>query len=151
MDRFSDALNEMLVDIYQNVMRLEQQTIQKKNISLSINEMHMIEQIGKGGDAGLPVSEIAAKMNITRPSATVAVNKLEKKGYVQKQNCEADGRVVDVVLTREGKKIDRFHSYYHRNMVREISADLSEPEKECLLKVMRKLDGYFIKSIGGKK
>ena len=105
MDRFSDALNEMLVDIYQNVMRLEQQTIQKKNISLSINEMHMIEQIGKGDDAGLPVSEIAAKMNITRPSATVAVNKLEKKGLCAKTKLRS-GRARRLCGSDAGRKKD---------------------------------------------
>jgi len=151
MDRFSDALNEILVDVYQNIMLLEQQTIRKGNINLSINEMHIIDHIGKGGADGLSVSEIAEKMNVTRPSATVAVSKIEKKGYVQKIDCEKDGRIVYVVLTREGRKIDKFHQYYHRNMVREISAGLSDEEKDCLMKVIRKLDDYFLKSIGGRK
>ena len=151
MDYFSDALNDILVDVYQNIMFLEQQTIRKKNINLSINEMHMIEHIGKASNSGLSISEIAEKMNITRPSATVAVNKLEKKGYVQKIDSVEDGRVVHVVLTREGRKIDKFHHYYHRNMVREISDGLSDMEKECLMKVIQKLDDYFIKSIGGQR
>ena len=67
MDYFSDALNDILVDVYQNIMFLEQQTIRKKNINLSINEMHMIEHIGKASNSGLSISEIAEKMNITRP------------------------------------------------------------------------------------
>lgn len=149
MDGFVVELNGILVEVYHNILRLEEQALKKNSkISLSISEMHLIECVGKGAEKGRTVSELAVDLNITRPSATVAVNKLEKKGYVTKTNCENDGRVVRVRLTHEGEKIDAYHRYYHRNMVKEISSDLTEEEKSCLLKAIRRLNSYFKESIG---
>jgi len=149
MDAFSVALNESITETYNNVMRVETEALKKSGkIHLSINEMHLIECVGKHGPDGCTVSEIAAGLNITRPSATVAVNKLEKKGYVTKIACEHDGRVVKVRLTREGKKIDAYHSYYHRHMVREMTKDMTDEEKAILLSATKKLNEFFKQSIG---
>ncbi|MGM9974595.1 MAG: MarR family winged helix-turn-helix transcriptional regulator [Clostridiaceae bacterium] len=152
MDKFDIELNSILVEVYHNILRLEEQTLKNANgISLSINEMHLIEAVGKGGDEGRTVSEIAEELNITRPSATVAVNKLEKKGYLEKVNSKDDGRVVRVHLTKEGEVIDRYHHFYHSKMVREISSELTEEEKTYLLKAIYKLNDYFKKGIGETK
>ena len=64
----------------------------------------MIEAVGKGEDEGRTVSEIADAMNITRPTATVAINKLEKRGYLEKKTGNEDGRTVRVTLTRGGNE-----------------------------------------------
>lgn len=152
MDKFDIELNSILVEVYHNILRLEEQALKKANgISLSINEMHLIEAVGKGADEGKSISEIAEYLNITRPSATVAVNKLERKGYLEKVNSKDDGRVVRVHLTREGQVIDRYHHYYHKKMVSEISSEFSEEEKTYLLKAIYKLNDYFKKGIGENK
>ena len=79
MDAFAAALNEVLTDTYHNILRVEEEALRKNGrIHLSIKEMHLIEAVGKGENQGRTVSEIAAAMNITRPTATVAINKLEK-------------------------------------------------------------------------
>ena len=149
MDAFSAALNEAITETYNNVIRVESEALKKSGkVHLSINEMHLIECVGKSEGKGCTVSEIAAGLNIARPSATVAVNKLEKKGYVKKVSCESDGRVVKVMLTREGKKIDSYHRYYHRHMVREITKKLSDDEKVILLSATKKLNDFFKQSIG---
>ncbi len=152
MDKFDSELNSILVEVYHNILHLEEQALKKANgISLSISEMHLLEAVGKGDENGRSISEIADDLNITRPSATIAVNKLEKKGYLEKLNCKDDGRVVRVHLTREGKVVDRYHQYYHKNMVREISSDFTEEEKTYLLKAIYKLNDYFKKGIGENK
>ena len=149
MDDFSSALNSILVEVYHNILRVEELSLRKDSkVNLSINEMHLIEAVGSADGTGITISELAEKLKIRRPSATVAVNKLEKKGYVRKVDCENDGRVVRVYLTPEGKKIDAYHKYYHRNMVKEISDEFTDEEKICFMKAVRKLNEYFKKSIG---
>ena len=148
MDRFAESLNDILAEVYHNILKMEEQTLKNMgNLNLSINEMHLIECVGKGPESGVTVSEIACALDITRPSVTVAVNKLEKKGYVIKKSCENDGRVVRVLLTRRGKVVDSYHKFYHRNMVKEISGDFTEEEKDCLLRAVGKLNEFFKKSI----
>ena len=45
----------------------------------------------------------------SRPSATIAVNKMVRKGYITKRKAR-DGRSVMIRLTREGEKIFRLNA-----------------------------------------
>lgn len=149
VDGFAAELNSILVEVYHNILRLEEQALKKNSrIPLSIREMHLIECVGKAKKDGRTISELAHDLNITRPSATIAVNKLEKKGFVKRSDCESDGRVVRVRLTHEGEKTDAYHRFYHKSMVRKISDGLTLEEKDCLMKGIRKLNEFFIKSMG---
>lgn len=147
MDVFAEALNDILVKAYHSILRLEEESLKDiSDTNLSINEMHLIECVGKGKEEGANISKLASELCITRPSATIAVNKLEKKGYVKKVNCQDDGRVVYVVLTDKGREIDDIHKQYHRGMVDSVSKELSENEREYIIDVIHKLNDYFKKS-----
>ena len=141
MSGFSAKANELLVEIYRNVQILEQNELKKQRLNISINEMHMIELIAKG-KTGMTVSEIAQQLKVTKPSVTVAVNKLVQKGYCEKQRLPGDGRAVQVMLTPEGKKVEAFHRR-HRRIIAEICEDLSEEEREELLRTMTRINSYF--------
>jgi DNA-binding MarR family transcriptional regulator len=142
-DHFSETLNDLLVNTYRTVLKVEEQMIKSMNgIDLSINELHMLESIGTS-EEGATISDIARVMDITLPSVTVAIKKLEKKGYIQKVKSEEDGRVVRVTLTRLGRKIDAMHRYFHEQMIRSIAKQIPEDEKEILLKAMLNLNGFF--------
>lgn len=148
MDEFSKALNDILVEAYYNILHFEEQAIKKNNrIHLSINEMHLIESIGKADKSGRTISEIAEDLNITMPSVTIAVNKLVKKGHVEKMKCTNDGRVVRVRLTKLGNTINTYHQFYHRNMVKQLSESFSAEERECLMRAIVKLNEFFQKSL----
>ncbi|OQB25111.1 MAG: HTH-type transcriptional regulator Hpr [Firmicutes bacterium ADurb.Bin182] len=150
-DSFSVTLNELLVNTYRTVLRVEEQMIKNMNgIDLSINELHMLEFIGNS-EEGATISDIARVMDITLPSVTVAIKKLEKKGYIQKIKCKDDGRIVHVILTRTGKKIDAMHRYFHEQMIRNISKEIREDEKELLLKAMVNLNEFFKKKLAAMK
>lgn len=142
MPTYESELNELLEDIYRNVRVMEEKDLKKSRLNLSIGEMHLLEQIGKGQN-GMTVSEIAQKQNVTKPSVTVAVNKLVQKGYCEKQHVESDGRAVLVTLTKLGRRVNAFHARFHRNMIREVTSDLTETEQEKLLEIMGRLNHYF--------
>ena len=69
----------------------------------------MVDRSTKSREEGRTISSIAEDLGISMPSVTVAINKLQAKGYVQKVRCEADSRVVYVKLTRSGKRADAAH------------------------------------------
>ena len=54
-----------------------------------------------------------------------------------------DGRAVQVMLTPEGKKVEAFHRRCHRRIIAEICEDLSEEEREELLRTMTRINSYF--------
>ncbi len=144
MQDFPHMLNSMLVEVYHNILRVEEEFLKNNNrINLSIREMHLIECVGMNKEEGKTVSEIADYLKVARPSVTVAVNKLEKKGYLEKQGCRTDGRIVRVRLSREGRKVDAYHRQYHMNMVREIEKEFSKEEQELLIRTIVKLNNFF--------
>lgn len=148
MEQLTEQINIFLTKIYQNVTRFEEMTIKSSGrIDLTINEMHMIECVGKSGDRGKIISDIAIDMGVKSPSVTVAVNKLVKKGYFEKKQSSTDGRVVLVGLTKKGKRIHAYHSYYHRIMIKDLTCDLDENEAAVLLKALDKLNQYFVRGV----
>ena len=144
MKPFEEQLNEVIVDTYRSILRVEENILKRSDqTDLSISEIHMLEAVGKGKDRRRTISELAEVLNITLPSVTVAINKLMKKGYVEKVRGEEDGRIVYVSLTRQGRRIDSAHRYYHESMVRSIIRDMTESEMQALYKGVMKLDTFL--------
>lgn len=145
MDVFATELNDLLVKTYRLVEQVEENSVRKmRNSNLSISEVHVIEAVGRTGEPRT-ISELAADLDITLPSATVAVNKLVKKGFLAKQKGEQDGRQVLISLTKEGKTIERVHRFFHEQMVKQVADELSDEEKQVLLKAIRSLNLFFKK------
>jgi len=148
VEQFQKELNALLIEIYQNVHRLEEAALRYSGkLDLTINEMHLIEYVGKSMPDGVTIRELAQQLNIKSPSVTVAVQKLERKGYVTKVACAQDKRAVRVQLTRDGRRVDAYHQYYHRMMTKRIAQDVTEEEKEMLLRAVRNLNTHFIESL----
>ena len=144
MKPFEEQLNEVIVDTYRSILRVEENILKRSDqTDLSISEIHMLEAVGKGQDRRRTISELAEVLNITLPSVTVAINKLMKKGYVEKVRGEEDGRIVYVSLTRQGRRIDSAHRYFHESMVRSIIRDMTESEMQALYKGVMKLDAFL--------
>ena len=144
MKPFEEQLNEVIVDTYRSILRVEENILKRSDqTDLSISEIHMLEAVGKGKDRRRTISELAEVLNITLPSVTVAINKLMKKGYVEKVRGEEDGRIVYVSLTRLGRRIDSAHRYFHESMGRSIIRDMTESEMQALYKGVMKLDTFL--------
>jgi DNA-binding MarR family transcriptional regulator len=146
MDPFSTQLNEMLVKTYRSVLAIEEAML--ANLSgdnLSISEMHTIEAIGEGGPEGRTITDIAQALDISLPSVTMMVKRLEKKGFVKKARSDQDGRRIYVRLTELGRRADISHRYFHRQMVRAVSRSIPEAEKDALLHGLKTLNEFFEK------
>jgi len=138
----------MMLTVYHKILRVEEEFLQKgAGAGLTIREMHMIGFIGRAGLEGRNLSEIAEFQEVARSSATVSVRKLEQKDFLIKNVCSNDGRVVRVTLTRKGRKVFMLHMHFHMMMVRELESELCEEEKDVLVRLIKKLDRFFEKSI----
>ncbi len=146
MDPFSAQLNDMLVKTYRSVQAIEEAMLMNfSGDSLTISEMHAIEAIGEAGPEGRMVTDIAQALDISPPSVTMMVKRLEKKGFVVKARCEKDGRRIYVRLTELGHRADISHRYFHRQMVRAVGRSISEEEKTALLHGLTALNEFFHK------
>jgi MarR family 2-MHQ and catechol resistance regulon transcriptional repressor len=90
----------------------------------------------------LPVNEIGKKVLLTSGSITVAVDRLETKGLVERRAHGTDRRARIVHLTKEGRKvITRAYADHAADMERLASASLSRAERKTLISLLKKI-GY---------
>lgn len=150
MDLFSRELNELLSDTFHSILKIEEQAVkQSEQSNLTINELHLLQSVSRDPERGITISDIASEQCISVPSVTIAINKLEKKGYVEKCRCENDARRVYVKLTTLGRKVNNGHQYFHENMVRNVAAGMTDEEKAVLVKGIMKLNEFFTKRLEG--
>lgn len=144
MDKFAHELNGVLVEAFRSILKIEEKEVKKtEKMDLSIGELHLLEAVAKDNEKNKTISDLAEDLEVTLPSVTVAINKLVKKGYVEKIKSDHDGRMVYVVLTKMGKKMNAVHQYFHENMARNVTREFTEEEKEILLKAINKLNEFF--------
>ena len=97
MDAFQRELNALMVETYRSILKVEEGMLrQQSQMDLSIGEMHMIEAIAKEKEKGRTITDIAQDQSLSLPTVTVAINKLARKGYVEKNRVDKVGRVVYV-------------------------------------------------------
>jgi len=143
-----EQMNTVLIDTFRIILKMEEQLVKSNgNMNLSISELHLIEAVGINNQIGRTISELAEALDIALSSVTVAVNKLEKKGYVEKRRGEKDARTVFVTLTSRGQKVEHLHSAFHKKMVRSITEDLSDHDQTAMLEGLIKLNDFFKKKL----
>jgi MarR family transcriptional regulator, 2-MHQ and catechol-resistance regulon repressor len=88
----------------------------------------------------LPVNEIGRKVLLTSGSITAAVDRLEKKGLVERRAHGTDRRARIVHLTEEGRKvITRAYADHAADMERLASASLTKAERKTLIRLLKKI------------
>jgi MarR family transcriptional regulator, 2-MHQ and catechol-resistance regulon repressor len=98
----------------------------------------------------LPVNEIGKKVLLTSGSITVAVDRLETKGLVERRAHGTDRRARVVHLTKEGRKlITRAYADHAADMERLASASLTRAERETLIGLLKKF-GYKAAAASGQ-
>lgn len=136
-----EVINDVLVNLFNEIMELEEQAIITDEYKdITNNDMHIIAAIGLGEKK---MSDIAAELNITVGSLTIAMNALVKKGYAQRERSEKDRRVVFIHLTVKGRKAFHHHAEYHRQMTDAVVSALSDNEVGVLAKALEKLSVFF--------
>lgn len=142
MSKSMSVLNELLVDLFNDILTIEQNAIQSGEFKdLSVTEMHTIEAIGMYTQKTM--SEVANELNITVGTLTIAINNLVKKGYVQRSKSEKDRRIVQISLTKRGKLAYRIHKKFHSDMIKETISGLTDEEEEVLITSLEKLNRFF--------
>ena len=88
----------------------------------------------------LPINEIGKKVLLTSGSITVAVDRLETKGLVERRPHGTDRRAKIVHLTKEGRKvITRVYANHAADMERLASASLTRAERKTLIRLLKKI------------
>ncbi|AWN19606.1 MarR family winged helix-turn-helix transcriptional regulator [Streptococcus sobrinus] len=131
-------VNEYLTKVFNNVLVIEEMSLKNSRFNdVSMKEMHTVDIIGHIPDA--TPSDIARELMVTLGTVTTSLNKLEKKGYVERHRSKVDRRVVHLNLTKKGRLIYRLHNRFHKNMVTRITEGMDEMEVKTLERGLHKL------------
>jgi MarR family 2-MHQ and catechol resistance regulon transcriptional repressor len=100
----------------------------------------------------LPVNEIGKKVLLTSGSITVAVDRLETKGLVERRAHGTDRRARIVHLTKSGRKLIT-HTYadHAADMEKLAAASLTRPERKTLINLLKKIGYQAAGTAGAKK
>ena len=141
MDTYK-TLNEVLVNLFRDVMDIEQKAIITEEFQdITNNDMHIIEAIGMNEPKNM--STIAREISVTVGTLTIAMNSLVKKGYVTRCRSTQDRRVVHISLSEKGVKAYYHHKHFHEQMIQGVVEVLTEEELQALIKALTKLDSWF--------
>ena len=100
----------------------------------------------------LPVNEIGKKVMLTSGSITVAVDRLEAKGLVERRAHGTDRRARIVHLTKEGRKlITRAYADHAADLEQLASASLTRAERGTLIGLLKKIGYKAAATLGQSK
>jgi DNA-binding MarR family transcriptional regulator len=83
-------------------------------------------------------SDLARELGVSKPSVTVIVGTLIKKGYVEKVQDGEDRRAYHIVPTAKAREFSQLHDQIHRRLADFLAAQLDTAEVEQLARLMTK-------------
>ena len=87
----------------------------------------------------MTMKEIADKINRTRPTVTVLVDKLEKLGYLQRKISQEDSRYTNIVLTKKGIDFKPVFEKISNKLNDMLYKNLSKDESDILENLLQKI------------
>ncbi|PKM88996.1 MAG: MarR family transcriptional regulator [Firmicutes bacterium HGW-Firmicutes-10] len=141
MENVKETLNELLVDLFNHILVLEEKNLQDRGISLSMTEVHTLENIQKSKTKTM--SDVARLQLITQGTLTVAVNRLQKKGYVSRLQDAQDKRIIRLSLTAKALDVLAIHEKFHEEMIDSFISDLKIDQDVALITSLRRIMEYF--------
>lgn len=108
-----------------------------KTTGLYRSQHRMLMFLGEHPDCSQ--TELAERMDISSAAVTVALQKLEKGGFIQRQMHKADNRVNHVIITEKGRNaIDMSENFFKR--IEQAAFDgFSKEELETLAALLKRV------------
>lgn len=111
-----------------------------KKHGLNLSEFAVLELLYNKGEQ--PIQLIGKKVLLASSSITYVVDKLEKKGYLTREACAKDRRVIYGNITDKGTALMAEIFPKHKEALAHILSGLSHEEKETAIVLLKKL-GLF--------
>lgn len=109
--------------------------------SLTVNQILYLEAIHELDEAS--VTALAEKLNVTKASTTVAVNKLVNSGYIAKSQSDLDKRVLHLSLTPKSKTLIKARTRALEAYGAAVRAALSDDEALQFEEILKRLVKHF--------
>jgi DNA-binding MarR family transcriptional regulator len=107
-----------------------------KNYDVSPAQYNTLRILRGAGRAGLACSEIGERMINRDPDITRMLDRLEKRGLVQRCRDQRDRRVITARITKEGVQLLQSMDAPLREFLRKLVSPLGEPKLRSLIRLL---------------
>ncbi|ALV21084.1 MULTISPECIES: MarR family winged helix-turn-helix transcriptional regulator [Carnobacterium] len=137
MDRQDRSLKALTVLLRSS--QSVQEVIKKDMIKYGVNptEFAVLELLYHKGEQ--QIQHLGKKILLASSSITYVVDKLEKKGYVERKPSPTDRRVIHANITESGKAFMDNAFPKHKELIGQVFEELSEEEIETAIVILKKL------------
>lgn len=133
-----DKLIKQILKLSHMIGQMEEAAIEQFNFSgLTHNQLHYLETISILNNPS--ITELATCLNLSKPTVTVAIDKLIEKEFVFKTRSDSDRRSTHLHLTEKGKLINQMHDYAHKKIAREFNTKLNSEEIDQIESLLHKV------------
>ena len=141
-EKIRELLNEYLKNIFFRVLDIQAKQVSlASNKRLSRTELHSIEVIK---DVPQPIlTDVADKLQISKATASVCIDRLVKKGFVDKHISTEDKRKYSLGLTAVGEETYQQHKKFHDDMVDALVKNFEIEKYPDLLEGLKNLSDFF--------
>lgn len=143
MDQNESMIDKVLVHLFNDLLRIEERTLQKYVGPLSMREVHIIEAVCAAQQEDNTMTVLAATLRVTVGSLTVAIKTLERKGYVIRKRSETDKRRVHVLPLPPALEVEKHHRAFHRRMVDAVTTAVPPEQLDVLIQSLHGIYNYF--------
>lgn len=141
MPSAKEIINTLLVDVFNHILRIEEEKLKENNVKLSMTEVHVLEAIR---NTMIPtMGEVAKRLRVTLGTLTTSINILVRKKMVYRYSDDKDRRKVYLKLTDEALKVLLIHDNFHEDMITSLFHDTDIENDEVLLKSLENITTYF--------
>ena len=131
-----EKIESLLDDFYKTYYKIEEINLNQVIKCLTTTELHVIEAIGEDS---LTMNELSEKLGITMGTASVAVNKLTDKNFVERRRSEDDRRKVFVELSKKGLMAFKYHGNFHSTILEKITSEIPKEKLEIFTEVFEEI------------
>ena len=143
MEKHEKMIDQVLVHLFNDLLRIEERTLQKQCPDLSMREIHIIEAVCRAQTEDNTMTVLAATLRITVGSLTVAVSTLIRKGYLERRQSVSDKRRVHVLPLPAALEVEKHHREFHRKMVDAVTQAIPADQLDVLIEGLRGISDYF--------
>jgi len=127
-----EKIETLLDKFYKTYYKIEEINLNQVIKCLTTSELHIIEAIGENE---ITMNKLSDKIGITMGTASVAVNKLTEKQFLERSRSNTDRRKVFVKLTQKGKVALNYHGNFHSTILERITDDIPKEKLDTFVEV----------------
>ena len=142
MNQLYQEINDALYHAYYGIQRIEEEELKKSRFNdLTPKELHAVDAITMYEHP--TTSQVAEKLHLSRATMTVTVDRLVRKGYVERIRGKQDRRIVHLKLTMRGRVVCLEYNSYHNRIVKSFLQNLYDYEFQTIYHAFKNLDEFL--------